>query len=351
MQHASSPNRLILDGEALVHNWRAMARLSGSAAAGAAVKANGYGLGARDVVARLSGAGCKNFFVAHLAEAAEIADLVPPDQIAVLNGISEGDVVLARAIGVIPVLNSPAQIAMWKASGGGRCHVMLDTGINRLGVGPDQIDAALFDGLEIGILMSHLAFSDENHPENAAQLCLFENMSRGISASVSVQRRSLANSAGIMLGSGYHFDVTRPGISLYGGASRPELQQHIKTVVRMQSQILQIRYHKAGSMIGYNGTYICTNDSRVATCAIGYADGYRRAFSNAGSATFENVSLPVIGRVSMDLVTLDVTASANLQEGDWVDIDYSLIAASAQSGIPQYELLTGLGSRFDRSWQ
>jgi alanine racemase len=346
MTKFNPPIRLSLDGDALVQNWRQLARLSGNAATGAAVKANGYGLGAREVVARLSGAGCCDFFVAHWAEAVAIADIIPAEQICVLNGVSETDLPLAKELGAVPVLNSPKQIALWKMAGAGRCHVMLDSGINRLGIGPEQIDAALFNGLDIDILASHLASADQDVAQNSTQLHRFKQMATGISA----RRLSLANSAGIMLGSDYHFDLTRPGLSLYGGIARPGMDKFIKPVVHISAQIMQVRELPAGDPVGYNATYICSENLRVATAAIGYADGYLRGFSGKGSVYFGGLLLPVIGRVSMDLITIDASQATGLQEGDWVDIAYDLPEASHASGLSQYELLTGLGRRSDRSW-
>jgi alanine racemase len=345
MPHNNAPIRLHLDGAALVSNWRFL-RSQGDAACGAAVKADAYGLGSREVVRRLRDAGCKDFFVAHWGEAAAIADLIPPEQIAVFNGIGPDDIEYCRSIGAIPVLNTPSQVERWRASGGGLCHVMVDSGINRLGIGPEQMHSGLFASLDIDILMTHLACADEDSPENEAQLASFLSMSQAVPA----RRRSMANSSGIMLGRDYHFDLTRPGMALYGGITRPELRPHIKQVVRIQSQVLQIRKHNIGARIGYNGTYVCGGETKVATCSIGYADGYRRNFSGSGMVSFGNISLPVIGRVSMDLITVDATNSSALVEGDWVDVEYSLELASMQSGLSQYELLTGLGQRFERRW-
>ena len=346
MAEASSPVRLRLDGDALVANWRALAKLSGGAATGAAVKADGYGLGAREVVTRLRDAGCRDFFVAHWAEAAVIADLVPAEQIAVLNGIDASDIASSRAIGAIPVLNTPNQIALWKAAGGGRCHVMLDSGINRLGIGPEQFSPELFDGLNVDILMSHLASADEDVEQNGRQVALFG----GLAERVNAQRRSLANSAGIMLGSQYHFDLTRPGLSLYGGIARPDMAHRIAQVVYISVRILQVRELQAGDAVGYNATHVCAAPTRVATLSIGYADGYFRGFSGTGKAAEAGLEFPVIGRVSMDLVTVDVTAAHGVGEGDWIDIAYNLPEASRASGLSQYELLTGLGDRFERRW-
>ncbi len=337
----SAPARLRVDGDALVSNWRAMAQASGSAQTGAAVKANSYGLGARDAVRRLSDAGCRDFFVAHWQEAAAIADLVSPGQISVLNGVSPQDANAAILLGAVPVLNTPAQIAGWRAGGGGRCHVMLDTGINRLGIGPAQISSDLLGGLDIDILMSHLASADEDVPQNQAQLDLF----MGISAGIAANRRSLANSAGIMLGSDYHFDLTRPGLALYGGIPRAEMATIIQQVAYPQARILQIRNLNTGDPVGYNATFRCPKDMPVATAAMGYADGYKRAFSGIGHVKFSGVQMPIIGRVSMDLITIDVSGADHLREGDWLDVVYDLAKSSEMCGVSQYELLTGLSVR------
>ena len=342
----TAPLRLILDGEALADNWRALNARSGDAQCGAAVKADGYGLGAGDVVKRLAKAGCTQFFVAHWREAAELAHIVPPDQIAVLNGYCEADGTVARAIGAVPVLNTPAQIAAWRDSGGGPCHVMFDSGINRLGIGPDQLGDIDFTSLEIDGLMSHLASADEDSAQNEAQRILFGGMSHNVRC----QRRSLANSAGIMLGDSYLYQLTRPGLSLYGGVARSEMASFIRPVVRIEARILQIRQLAKGAPVGYNATYCVPEDMPVATIALGYADGYLRAFSNSGSARSGPSVLPVIGRVSMDLVTLDTRAAPQLQAGDWVEIPFDLRSASELSGLSQYELLTGLGQRSDRIW-
>ncbi len=340
------PLRLHLDGEALVANWRFL-QAQGSAACGAAVKANGYGLGAREVVTRLRDAGCRDFFVAHWAEAAAIADLVPPEWISVLNGIDAVDIPLIRQLGAIPVLNTPGQIAMWKAAGGGKCHVMLDTGINRLGIGPDQVSAELFDGIDLDILMSHLASADQDCDQNSRQLALFNHFALEIPA----LRRSFANSAGIMLGTNYHFDLTRPGIGLYGGIERAEMADGISPVLHVASRILQVRQVKAGETVGYGATYICQEPTMLATAALGYADGYMRSFGGSGMVYIGDVALPVIGRISMDLIIINASAYPLLAEGDWVKLPYDLPILAAQSGLSQYELITSLGQRSERIWR
>jgi len=338
--------RLILDGDALVANWRALDAMSGAATAGAAVKADGYGLGARACVMRLAAAGCRDFYVAHWDEAAAIADLVPPDRIAVLHGVAPGEIEAARAIGAVPVLNSPAQIGRWRDAGGGRCHVMIDTGMSRLGIAPGDMGAALFAGLEIEMAMSHLASADEDSPQNETQRRRFDAL-RGMTGAA---RFSLANSAGIALGSGYHYDATRPGLALYGGVPHPALTDRIAPVVSLSARLLQVRTIAAGDSVGYGATFTAPRPMRIGAVALGYADGYKRDLAGSGMYRHAGVDLPLLGRVSMDLSCIDLTAAPQLGEGDWVEADFDLARAEAASGISAYELLSHLGHRFERIW-
>jgi alanine racemase len=265
----------------------------------------------------------------------------------VLNGLAQSDLAAARALGATPVLNTPEQVAMWRNAGGGRCHVMFDSGINRLGLAPHHIADGALDGVEVDILMSHLASADTDVAQNSAQLNLFNQAVSAINA----QRVSLANSAGIMLGADYHFDLTRPGVSLYGGIARAGMEEWIRPVVRLSARLLQVRDLPAGAMVGYNATHVCSKETCLGTISIGYADGYLRAFSSKGMAWADGRALPVIGRVSMDLVTFDLNAAPDLREGEWVDVEYDLVTAAALTGLTQYELLTNLGSRFARIWR
>ena len=340
----SAPLRLRLDGAALTDNWRTLARMSGHAACGAAIKADGYGLGASEVVRRLAEAGCRDFFVATWAEAAALAP--SGVSLAVLHGVRDEDMAAARSGVARPVLNTVAQVARWKAAGGGACDVMVDTGMNRLGVSAGEIAAGLLDDLAIDTLMSHLASADEDVAMNEAQRGAFA----ALAGKTGAKRLSLANSAGIALGAGYAFDLTRPGIALYGGVPRPEFVGRIRQVVTPETQILQRRHVAAGDVVGYNATWTASAPTEVAILNLGYADGYWRGFSNKGVARADGHVLPVIGRVSMDLTAIDVTAAPDLIEGDWVVIDYALPEASAVSGMSQYELLTGMGRRYDRAW-
>jgi alanine racemase len=168
---------------------------------------------------------------------------------------------------------------------------------------------------------------------------------------IGAERYSLANSAGIMLGSNYSFDLVRPGLALYGGVPRPEARGHIQQVAYLEAQVIQRRLIRAGETCGYSATFQAHRDTEAAVINIGYADGYWRGFSARGSASANGVALPVLGRVSMDLVTLDCSKLPELAEGDWVCLDFELESAAATSGKSQYELLTGLGDRFERVWR
>ena len=341
----NAPLRLRLDTAALADNWRALDRLSGSAACGAAVKADGYGLGVGQAAVALFNAGCVDFYVATWAEAAALPPFGLP--VSVLHGVREADLPAALHLRARPVLNTAAQVARWKAAGGGACDVMVDTGMNRLGVSPDEVRRGLLDGLRIETLMSHLACADEDSALNERQRALFASLAGATKA----RRLSLANSAGIALGAAYRFDLTRPGLALYGGVPRGELAGMVRQVVWPEAEILQRRRVAAGETVGYNATWTAPATTEVAILNIGYADGYFRGFSGRGAARAGDAQLPVIGRVSMDLVAIDVSAAPELGEGDWVGLDFALPEAAATSGMSQYELLTGLGRRYDRVWR
>ncbi len=346
--HAEAPPaalRLSIDGQALASNWRAMDRLSGTARAGAAVKADAYGVGARVAVPVLREAGCRDFFVAYSGEASEILDLCDPAAIAMLHGpLTAADARFARETGVRPVINTLAQARHWLEAGGGACDIMVDTGINRLGIAMDQLGDETLARLDVEVLHSHLASSEEDVPLNALQLARWQQ-ARSL---VPHRRASLANSAGIILGPDYHGDLTRPGLSLYGGVPCEKLAQVIEQVVRPEVAVMQVRDVPAGEGIGYNSTFVARQDMRVGTVALGYADGYLRCWSGKGAMLHRGRRLPVLGRVSMDMTVIDLAHAPDLREGDWVEAEYSLPEAAAASGLSQYELLTSLGRRFSR---
>lgn len=337
--------RLDIDREALADNWRALDRLSGQAATGAAVKADGYGVGAKVVVPVLRDAGCHDFFVAHWSELADIAGLTDPGAISVLHGpLNAADAAYAKALGVKPVINSVNQAKLWLQAGGGPCDLMVDTGINRLGLPLGDLGDEAIGRLAIDVLMSHLASADEDVALNDRQLSRWQEMK----AVVAHRRASLANSAGIALGDAFHGDLTRPGLSLYGGIQREMLRPYIRQVVRPMAAIMQVRDIVAGDSVGYNATYTAPGPMRVATIALGYADGYLRCWSGKGVLRAMGKRLPVLGRVSMDMTVIDLTEAPELREGDWVEAEYDLTLSAQASGLSQYELLTSLGRRFGR---
>ncbi|MDO6413042.1 alanine racemase [Sphingomonas sp. BIUV-7] len=346
-RRVSAPLRLDLDGAALVANWRWLAARTPGAACGAAIKADGYGLGARAVMTRLAAAGCRDFFVATWDEAERLGTLPKGVALSVLHGPREADMAVALAHPARPVLNTAEQVRRWRVGGGGACDVMVDTGMNRLGLSVAEATSGLLDGLGIETLMSHLACADEpEHPMNARQLGAFA----GIAGRIGARRRSLANSAGVLLGPDYGFDLTRPGLALYGGIAAPG-SAGIAPVVSVSAQILQLREIAAGESVGYGATWTAKRPTRVAIANIGYADGFLRALGPSGMGRIADAALPVIGRVSMDLLAFDATDADGAGEGEWIALDYDLPRLAKASGLSQYELLTGLGDRFERRWR
>ena len=338
------PLRLTIDRSAIQSNWRWLQDYAG-VPAGAAVKAEAYGLGAREATEALIEAGCRDFFVSTWAEAERLGNLPEGVSLVVLHGVGLDDAEAALRLSARPCLNSANQVARWKEIAPDRaCDVMIDTGINRLGLRPTEI--GLLDGLMIDTLHSHLACADEDSAMNGMQLERF----RAVESVVPANRYAMANSAGICLGRDYSFDLVRPGLALYGGVPRAEAEGNIRQVARVEAQIVQRRTIPVGETCGYGATFHANEDAEAAILNIGYADGYLRGFSSHGSAFVGEYALPVLGRVSMDLLAVGVDAAPQLSEGDWVEIDYDLPSASKQSGLSQYELLTTLGSRFERRW-
>ncbi len=339
------PLRLTIDHSAIQSNWRWLAERAG-VPAGAAIKADGYGLGARETAEALIDVGCRDFFVSTWAEADALGNLPESVSLVVLHGVGSDDTQAPLRLPARPCLNTVEQVARWKQIAPERpCDVMIDTGMNRLGLRPTEIGA--LDGLLIDTLHSHLACADEDTPMNEMQLERF----RAVASAVPATRYSLANSAGIGLGRDYSFDLVRPGISIYGGIQQTVFEGGIRQVARPEAQIVQRRTIPEGETCGYGGTFVAREDTEAAILNIGYADGYLRGFSSHGSAFAGEYALPVLGRVSMDLIAVGVDAQPGLKEGDWVEIDYDLPSASKQSGLSQYELLTTLGSRFERVWR
>ena len=348
------PLRLRLDGDALVSNWRWLRERSGSAACGAAVKADGYGLGAREVVKRLAAAGCRDFFVSNWSEAEALMPWAEGLGLSVLHGLGVDDEAAASVMPARPVLNTPEQVRRWREVGQGKpCDVMVDTGMSRLGLSPAEAGSGLLDGLVVDTLMSHLACADEpGHDLTAHQLDTFRQLRDAIPA----RRYSLANSAGICLGEEYAFDLTRPGIGLYGGRpmpSDPDQCRHLRSVATIEARVIQVRTVEAGETVGYNATYRAQEQHRIAILNVGYADGLLRQLHGISVYhvdAFEDHPLPLVGRISMDLIAVYVSPLLPIAEGGWLTIYLELPVMAARSQLSQYEILTGLGSRFERVW-
>jgi alanine racemase len=334
----------LLDGDALVANWRVFAAC-GRAEAGAAIKADGYGLGARAVLERLAAAGCRRFYVAHWHEVPPLLPLPEGVRLSVLHGVTPAEMDAALGLPATPVLVTAAQVALWRQTGR-PCEAMVDTGMHRLGLDPAAA-ADVLSGMEIDVLHSHLACTeDASHPMNAAQRATFAEVVERVPSRL----YALANSAGAALGPAYHFDVLRPGIGLFGGGFMPDGRPS-RTVARMAARILQLRDVPPGAAVGYGASFVAQRPSRIATVALGYADGYARGLSGAGWALVDGVRCPAAGRVSMDLASFDVTDAPALAEGDWLDIPFDPELMAAASGRTSYELLVALGQRFERVWQ
>lgn len=335
--------RLRVDQEALAHNWRALDALSGDAVAGAAVKAACYGLGTDHCLPTLRDAGCESFFVAHWSEVDAARAHVPAHKIAVLHGpMRDSDVAYARASGAVPVINSLAQARRWTQGAGKTCHLMIDTGINRLGVSPSELGDPAIQALDIDMVMSHLASADEESEANTRQLKAF----RDCLAAVTFKRASFANSAGIALGREYAFDVTRPGLALYGGVPRSELRETIRQVAHLDAAVIQTRTLNAGDAVGYNGEFVAKSAMHVGTVSLGYADGFLRSRGPENALFHQGNRLPILGKVSMDMIVVDLSTAPPIAEGDWLQVPFDLPDAAQQSSLSQYELLTVLGSRW-----
>jgi alanine racemase len=367
MTDESSPEplaggRLTIDLGALVANWRTLAAKAPGANTSAVVKADGYGVGALDAGKALASGGCDTFFVGLPEEGLRLRAALPSATIYILAGLLPGsDAALIRA-NLRPVLGSTAEIDAWiaarraGATTGAAIHV--DTGMNRLGLtasearkltAPDRIAA-----LAPSLLMSHLACADTPaHPLNARQLAAF----RAVRSALPQVPASLANSSGIYLGPDYHFDLTRPGVALYGAVfidGKPPLQ----TVAKLEARVLRVRDVAAGDTVGYGATETAATQRRIAVLGAGYADGYHRAASSRDGRPGANVFLrgrmaPLVGRVSMDLIAVDVTAVPGVEAGDWAELfgpNLPVDEVAAHAGTIGYELLTGLGHRYARRY-
>lgn len=352
--------RLIVRLGALASNYREIARRSGPAAVAGVVKANGYGLGFAPVARTLAAQGCDTFFVARLSEGVALREILPHARIFVMDGAPDGSIPVLIAHRLTPVLNSLAEIAAWSAAasrGGLEAAIHVDTGFNRLGLPPEELStlsaeaAARLKGLKLTLIISHLACADEPAaPMNAMQLGRFKIAL----AMLPPAPASLAASAGVLLGKDYLFDMVRPGIGLYGGNPQKERPNPFAQVAQLTGRILQLRRVDRGEAVGYGATFRTERPTMLATVALGYADGLMRAIGNRGSGAIGGVRVPVVGRVSMDLITLDVTDVAGAAVGADVELMGDTISvdelAAAANTIP-YEILTSLGQRLPRHYE
>jgi alanine racemase len=355
---------LEVDLDALAANYRLLAASAPGARCAAVVKGDGYGLGLGPVARTLHKAGCEIFFVAHLDEGItlrkELADATPTPEIFILNGLMPGEDPLFREHGLMPVLNDLGQIEQWatycRAHEPHPAAVHLDTGMSRLGLDLDE-QATLFeaqdrlDGFPLRCVMSHLACADTpDHPLNRQQQQEFATAL----ARLPEAPASLSASSGIFLGPDWHFDIVRPGVSLYGVAPTEGKPNPMAQVVGLYGKIIQIRRVDAPRTVGYGATHQFSGPALVATVAVGYADGYLRSLSGRATAYVGDVAVPLVGRVSMDLLTFDITAAPSAKPGDPIELigpHVNVDAVAAAAGTIGYEILTGLGSRYRRHYK
>lgn len=356
----TAATELRIDLGAIAGNWRALAGRAGAGAVGAVLKADAYGHGAAQVAPALHAAGCRHFFVAHLAEALAIREAVPGALLAVLNGLLPGDEDEYVAHGLHPVLGSLPEIDAWSEAARRHARTLpallhVDTGMNRLGVAPREVQALADDpgrlaGIRLDYVMTHLVSAEvPDDPANEEQRRAFA----AACARLPPARRSLANSSGLFLGAGFASDLARPGAALYGVNPTPGRANPMRPAARLRARILLVRDVPAGGRVGYNGQWQAARDSRIATVPVGYADGFLRALSNRATAFFDGSAVPLVGRVSMDLTTFDVSDVPAAGPGDWLELigpANPVDDLARQACTNGYEILTSLGRRYARTY-
>ena len=358
---------LTIDLDALAANYRRLRDLAASAECAAVVKADAYGLGMAKAAPALARAGCRTFFVATIGEATALRALLPEAVIYVFTGLMPGTAALYRAANLRPVLNSAEEIKEWAsfcASHGERlpCAVHIDSGMNRLGLSAGEVDQVaeareLWQTMTLSLVMSHLACADEpDHPKSEAQRRLFDQLRARLPKALA----SLANSAGILLGSDFIYDMVRPGLALYGGHPRRHGKNPFRAVVHLKGRVLQVRHVGPGETLGYGATRTMSWPSRIAVVSVGYADGFFRSLSakdgeEGQAAYFGPHAAPILGRVSMDLITIDVSSVPEdlSSRGAWVELIGPNVPAhelATRAGTIDYEVLTNLGRRASRRY-
>ncbi len=351
---------LEIDLEAVAANYLLLGERARPAALAAVVKADAYGLGLGPVAGRLAAAGCRRFFVARLEEGVVLRRLLPEVEIFLLDGVGRGEEETVFARRLIPVLNHPGELELWSryARAVGRklaAAIHLDTGMNRLGFAPGAVaglDAGDLEALSLRLVMSHLACADEpDHPLNAIQRERF----LAAAGRLPPMPKSLAASSGIFLGEDYRFDLCRPGVALYGVNPVPGRPNPMRPVVRLTAPVLQLHEIDRPGTVGYGATYRVRPGMRIATVPVGYADGLLRSASNRATARIAGIEVPYAGRVSMDLISLDVSALPREAVSPGTPVELlggpdGVDRLAAQAGTIGYELLTRLGHRFRRRY-
>ncbi|WP_428541021.1 alanine racemase [Rhodopila sp.] len=344
---------LEVDLAAVVANWRTLSARHPAGPVAAVIKADGYGLGASPVAAALHAAGCRHFFVAYLSEALAVRDVIPGAMLAVLSGLLPGEEDAYRAHDLTPVLGSLDEIARW---GGREAILHVDTGMSRLGLDARELAILAQDHTRLGRLtiryvMSHLVSSElPDDPLNHLQLERFA----AARAMLPPAPSSLANSSGIFLGPEFGSDLARAGAALFGINPTPGRPNPMRGVVRLSVRVLAVRDVPAGTPVGYNATWVAPRPTRIATAALGYADGFHRSLSGRGTACFDGTPVALVGRVSMDLTAFDVTDHPCVQPGCWLELmgpHLSPDEVAAASGTNGYEVLTSLGRRLHRVYR
>ncbi len=365
MERKLAGAHLTIDLAALKENYRLLRDKAAPAECAASVKANAYGLGIEHVGPALYAAGCRRFFVALPGEGVTLRALLPDATIHILGGILPETEEVYVAHNLVPVLNSLHDIRQWAAyaTDHGPLHALLhlDTGITRLGLLEAEIrelaaTPELLENIKIDFVMSHLACADmPDNPMNREQLEKLHFFRSILPEALRETPVSFANSAGIFLGADFHFDMVRPGIALFGGNPHADMPNPMHEVVRLRGRILQVQDVDSEFPVGYGATFRTEGSSRIATVSVGYADGYFRALGNKAECAVKNVKVPVVGRVSMDIITIDVSMipAGDVTPGTFVDliggaVPLDEVATHAET-IP-YEILTSLGSRFYREY-
>ncbi len=353
-----APATLEIDLAAIVANWRVLGARHPSGPVAGVVKADAYGLGADRVAPALHAAGCRHFFVAVLDEALGLRPRLPGALLVVLGGVPPGAEALAAAADITPVLNTLADVDAWAAAARrlGRtlpALLHIDTGMSRLGLDARELavlrgDPGRLDCIDLRYVMTHLITSEDPADlTNAVQRARFAEACAGLPPAP----RSFANSSGIFLGAAFGSDLARPGVALYGVNPTPGRPNPMRDAVRLTARVLAVRDIPAGATVGYNATWRAARPSRIATVGIGYADGWLRSLSNRGTAYFDDTPVPLVGRVSMDLTTFDVTDCPNVAFGtrlEFIGPHQSLDVVAALAGTNGYEILTSLGRRYHR---